>query len=305
MASRSKPDAWQTVKPHKVGKVVDHVAKEVPLVQPSFAPPAQEKQPSGELDSRTGDASSSTAVNGVIQNVAPPKPKVKKVKKVKVSLGSAASALRPEDLKKFLELLKDKYKQEETPQLERLADYFSKIFDEVELPFNKLLADQPLQKVRRPYLKAGQPSDVGLTGCFVFACMLRKSHACLAKTTAVGMQVTDIPVEAIPAEIRGIVAEFLAGKSVASLSSLVGLLINAVFEGVPESVNSKQPLPKAKVPTPAGLSAVPLSFHSAYTAILRSGAVWALAFPEHCLECPEARVMSAGHKGEPGVAFAC
>ncbi len=45
----------------------------------------------------------------------------------------------------------ERYAADERVQLDLVADHFVTAFQEAELPFNKLLAEQPLDKVSRRY----------------------------------------------------------------------------------------------------------------------------------------------------------
>jgi hypothetical protein len=47
-----------------------------------------------------------------------------------------------------MEAAKQRYAADERVQLDTLADHFVSVFRDAELPFNKLLAEQPLPKVR-------------------------------------------------------------------------------------------------------------------------------------------------------------
>jgi hypothetical protein len=52
-----------------------------------------------------------------------------------------------------MEAARQRYAADERVQLDTLADHFVSVFRDAELPFNKLLAEQPLPKVHL------EPSD--------------------------------------------------------------------------------------------------------------------------------------------------
>ena len=72
----------------------------------------------------------------------PKKPKVKKP-----SVAQVATDLDVSELRAFLEETVRKYKGDEAAQLQTVADHFLKAFRECDLPFNRTVLEQPLDKV--------------------------------------------------------------------------------------------------------------------------------------------------------------
>lgn len=61
------------------------------------------------------------------------------------------------------------------------------------------------------------------------------------------MQVTDIPLQDLPLEVKHILENFAAHLDVPVVSQFIMNILAAILETVPEG-NSRQSLPKAKVP---------------------------------------------------------
>lgn len=74
------------------------------------------------------------------------KEKAPKAKKPKITIGQVAEGVDLAALKTYLSELEAKYGSNEVSQLEMLADFLLKTFKEVELPFNNILHEKPLEK---------------------------------------------------------------------------------------------------------------------------------------------------------------
>mmetsp|Transcript_10882 Transcript_10882/g.27934 ORF Transcript_10882/g.27934 Transcript_10882/m.27934 type:complete len:658 (+) Transcript_10882:102-2075(+) len=77
---------------------------------------------------------------------APKQPKKPKVKKAKVSAKEVGASLSAADMATLLASLEQTYKEQDAAQCEMLANHLWKTFSEAELPFNKMLTEQPLSK---------------------------------------------------------------------------------------------------------------------------------------------------------------
>jgi hypothetical protein len=71
------------------------------------------------------------------------------VKKVKVTAKEIGEQLKASEVASQLIALEKAYAESQVSQCEMLADFLWKTFRDVDLPFNKLLADQPCAKVHR------------------------------------------------------------------------------------------------------------------------------------------------------------
>jgi hypothetical protein len=169
MASNGGDGKWHTVKAKdKNKKPKDPSAKSgmenggVAVTMPVFAALDREQGPKAKAAQRHGASSSPESRSGETlgrsessqdgpHSVSPDvgkkakakKPKVKKLspKDAGPSLPSAAA------FKDTLRGVREQYKYQEQAQLGRVADIFGNAYKEVELPFNKLITEGPLDKV--------------------------------------------------------------------------------------------------------------------------------------------------------------
>mmetsp|Transcript_6666 Transcript_6666/g.19195 ORF Transcript_6666/g.19195 Transcript_6666/m.19195 type:complete len:682 (-) Transcript_6666:259-2304(-) len=131
------------------------------------------------------------------------KPKAPKVKKPSpAALGAKLDCVQ---LRQVISSVEERYAADERVQLDLVADHFVTAFREADLPFNKLLTDQPLEKV------------------------------------------TETPVEAVPAEVRSAMDEFVGRKDAQAVASFVSALIDSAFQGVPAAAGSSKAPAKANV----------------------------------------------------------
>lgn len=160
---------WQTVKAKdKNRKPKDPSAKSgtenggVSVAMPVFAALDREQGPkakaaqrhaaSSSPESRSGEAlgQSESSADGPHSNSpnSEKKSKTKKPKAKKLSPKDAGPSLpSAEAFKDTLRGVREQYKYQEQAQLGRLADIFGNAYKGVELPFNKLITEGPLEKV--------------------------------------------------------------------------------------------------------------------------------------------------------------
>ena len=190
---------------------------------------------SSEINGKTGtsspsDAGSSTGESGLPK--APDLPKrVKKpkAKQAKITPSQAASGLDSNKIREVLSSVQQTYPDNQLSQLQTLGDHLLTTFQSSELPFNKLLNEQYLEKVTAYMRSAGhwtrQRPELGCSG-FV--------------------QVTDIPLQDLPLEVKHILESYAAHLDVHIVSQFIMNILAAILETVPEGA-SKQSVPKAKV----------------------------------------------------------
>ena len=155
-----------------------------------------------------------------------------------------------------MEAARQRYASDERVQLDTLADHFVSVFRDAELPFNKLLAEQPLPKV---HLKpsewqianehwAGilkQSSFLALMACTLYHGVHMRKHRFR------WLQVAKTPADAVPADVAQAVSDFMAAKDAAAVAAFAGALIDAAFDAMPESASRlQQAPPKANVSLP-------------------------------------------------------
>ena len=119
--------------------------------QTNHQKPAEEfdsAQSNGRAAASSDDDGSSAAENSVSkQRDTPAKAKKPKAKRVKVTPSQAASGLDSNKIKELLSSVQKSYPDNQLSQLETLVDHLLTIFQASELPFNKLLNEQYLDKV--------------------------------------------------------------------------------------------------------------------------------------------------------------
>lgn len=143
-----------------------------------------------------------------------------------------------------------RYAADERVQLDTVADHFVSVFRDAELPFNKLLAEQPLPKVcTTPCLQIQAVNLKALHSQSLRSkTTLRCSNACASSSSQTPfIQVAKTPADAVPGDVTQAMSAFLAAKDAAAVAAFAGALIDAAFEGVPEAVGSSKAPPKANV----------------------------------------------------------
>ena len=123
--------------------------------------PASHQKPSGDFDSpdtnggavpssASDDGSSSAAENNVAKSLdTPVKVKKPEAKRAKVTPSQAASGLDSSKTKALLSSVQHSYPDNQLSQLQTVGDHLLTTFQSSELPFNKLLNEQSLEKVSR------------------------------------------------------------------------------------------------------------------------------------------------------------
>lgn len=85
---------------------------------------------------------------------------------VSVCLEFTFAALKDDEtLAQVISSVEERYAADERVQLDLVADHFVTAFREADLPFNKLLTDQPLEKVRREAADAVSDPAFSWHGC--------------------------------------------------------------------------------------------------------------------------------------------
>lgn len=105
-----------------------------------------EEEASRSADSDDEQSSSTEAARSKRQDE-PKKAKKPKVKRPKVKPAQAASSLEVSKYKELLALVQQMYPDNQLPQLQTIADQLLGNFQTSELPFNKLLSEQAVDKV--------------------------------------------------------------------------------------------------------------------------------------------------------------
>ena len=100
------------------------------------------------------DSSSSHAPHAVEKKVRhePSKAKKPKAKRPKVTPSQAASGLDSSQFAELLALVQHSYPDNQLSQLQTVGDHLLTAFQTSELPFNKMLNEQPLEKVHSSFM---------------------------------------------------------------------------------------------------------------------------------------------------------
>eukprot|EP00240_Pyramimonas_obovata_P001490 CAMPEP_0118926670 /NCGR_PEP_ID=MMETSP1169-20130426/4301_1 /TAXON_ID=36882 /ORGANISM="Pyramimonas obovata, Strain CCMP722" /LENGTH=438 /DNA_ID=CAMNT_0006868265 /DNA_START=356 /DNA_END=1669 /DNA_ORIENTATION=- len=161
---KKNTDAKKEFKPQKPTYAAGSLASQNALsVQSAFAAldALAKKQNEAEGITYQDDSDSEEEVANQSVEVVEKKPKVKKpkVKKVKVTIAQISSeVLKIEMLGEALQSLEARYPSNPEVQLGMFATFFEKTFKAVELPFNKLLREEPLAKsAEAPLSELPQP----------------------------------------------------------------------------------------------------------------------------------------------------
>lgn len=136
------------------------------------------------------------------------KPKPPRTKKP--TPASAAAALNLDAVEKVIDAAQQRYAADERVQLDTVADHFVSVFRDAELPFNKLLAEQPLPKVAKTPADA-VPADITQA---MSAFLAAKDAAAVAAFTGT---LVDAAFEGVPEAV---------GSSKAPPKANVGLLVS-------------------------------------------------------------------------------
>ena len=189
-----------------------------------------EEEASGSVSSEDDHRSSTEAAKHAVSDQ-PKKAKKPKVKRPKVKPAQAASGLDVSKYKELLATVQQTYPDNQLSQLQTVADQLLESFQASELPFNKLLSEQPVDKV-------GWQIENG-------SCS-KLSRATPQIVTGVCLQVTDVPVQDLPIEVKSVLETYAAKLQVHVVAQFLQSLIDAVLEAVPDA-SSRQAVPKAKV----------------------------------------------------------
>ena len=198
--------------------------------QPSHQKPA-ESLDSPEINGKGGDSSASDAGSSMGESSLPKAPdmprKVKKpkAKQAKITPSQAASGLDSSKIRDMLSSVQQTYPKNQLSQLQTLGDHLLKTFQASELPFNKLLNEQYLEKVVLPATAQAEGFGFDRGQC---------------------LQVTDIPLQDLPLEVKHILENYAAHLDVHVVSEFIMSILAAILETVPEG-KSNQSVPKAKV----------------------------------------------------------